>query len=99
MTGEWSDKLVDHKDGVKTNDKWGNLRLATKSQNSMNAKLRSDNTSGCKGVYKCKDGRFKVGITAHSIGYSLGYFDTFEEAVKARREGEKKYHGEFARAK
>lgn len=99
MTGEWPTILIDHKDGNKINNKWENLRLATKSQNGMNAKLRVDNTSGCKGVYRHKpSGKWHVRIHANNVAYSLGYFATYEEAVAARREAEIKYHGEFARA-
>ena len=45
------EKLVDHIDGDKTNNKIDNLRLATNSQNGMNrVSLAINNTSGATGV-------------------------------------------------
>ena len=51
MTGEWPKHQIDHVDGTKTNNRWSNLREATQSQNQQNAKRRSDNKSGFKGVH------------------------------------------------
>lgn len=98
VTGTFPSRFIDHIDGNKNNNKWKNLRLATKSQNGMNVKLRNSNTSGCKGIHRCNNGRWRARINANSIVYNLGYFATYEEAVAARREAEIKYHGEFARA-
>src|SRR6266496_1156312 len=53
MTGEWPKNLVDHKDSVKDNNKWENLREATYSQNRQNVKIGKNNLIGLKGVYKC----------------------------------------------
>jgi len=43
-------KFVDHIDGNKKNNRIENLREATKSQNAMNQKVSTRNTSGIKGV-------------------------------------------------
>ena len=51
MTGEWPDEEIDHKDTHILNNKWGNLRKATKLQNRQNMSFRKkQNTSGYKGV-------------------------------------------------
>ena len=50
MTGEWPEHQVDHRDGVKTNNKWWNLRPATVAEQGQNLGLKSCNTSGFMGV-------------------------------------------------
>jgi hypothetical protein len=45
---------VDHINGNALDNRRENLRVCTRSQNAMNKKLRSDSTTGYKGVYKCK---------------------------------------------
>lgn len=60
-----------------------NCRWATKEEQSRNQRVRKDNMSGAKGVYKIHEtGKY----TAH---FSLGVFDTFEEAKEAREQAEK----------
>lgn len=51
MTGTWPVALIDHEDRDRRNNRWKNLRPATRSQNAANSKLRKDNKSGLKGVY------------------------------------------------
>ena len=92
------ENLVDHKYGDKSNNKIKDLRLANNSQNGANhIKLRSDNTSGVTGVYWCKTRKkwvaaIKVNGKRKQLG---GYFINKEDAIKARKEGEIKYFGDF----
>ncbi len=53
------------------------------------------NTSGHRGVYPLKNGRFRAALTFRNRRYDLGTHATFEEAVTARLEGERLYYGEF----
>ena len=91
------EKLVDHIDGDKINNKINNLRLATKSQNNMNRSiLGSNNNSGYTGVgWNKKDKKWSARITIDGVRKFLGYFINIEDAIKARKEGEIKYFGEF----
>ena len=90
-------KLVDHIDGDKTNNKIDNLRLATNTQNLMNrVNLPSNNTSGVIGVcWEKRPKKWKASITINGKAIGLGYFINKEDAIKARKEGEIKYFGEF----
>ena len=50
VTGEYPKGDLDHIDGNKQNNSFSNLREATRSQNCMNRKKASNNTTGYKGV-------------------------------------------------
>lgn len=96
MTGEWPEHEIDHKDGDPTNDRWSNLRSATKSQNCMNRGRRSDNISGYKGVTPMYS-KWQARIVVNGERRSLGCFDSPELAAAAYRLAANKLHGEFAR--
>lgn len=49
MTGE-SPKSIDHINRNKADNRWENLRTSTQSQQLYNTGIRSDNTSGVRGV-------------------------------------------------
>lgn len=90
------DVLVDHADWNKKDNRKSNLRIATKSQNNINIKRKSNNTSGYPGVRLTKNGKYTASISLNGTRYHLGTFSNFESAVKARHEAEKKYHGKWS---
>lgn len=97
VTGEWPDNEIDHKDKVRSNNIFLNLRPATNSQQRMNSKLRSDNTSGIKGVSWRKDTKkWCVQIWVNNKKYNKGSYSTIEEAKAVYEEAAKQFHGEFA---
>lgn len=99
MTGSYPNQLIDHIDGDKTNNKWNNLRSVTYSQNGMNSKHRSSNTSGSKGVSFCKQyGKWEAYIWRDNKKHNLGYYDDKSSAAAAYAEASKEMHGEYARA-
>lgn len=90
--------VVDHKDTNPLNDKWDNLRLATRAQNSHNRSVGSTNTSGVKGVYWDKiQGKWRARITSKGKLLYSAYFDDLSVAAQAISEKRKELHGEFAR--
>lgn len=99
MTDEWPTRGmdIDHIDGNRANNAWLNLRPATRSQNNMNAGVRADNRSGFKGVgFHVASGLWYARVTVSRRVISLGYHKSFEAAVAARIEGEKRHFGKFS---
>ena len=89
---------IDHKDCNPRNNQISNLRPATRSQNAMNCKVRSNNKSGYKGVIWRKDlQKWQAYITVNRKRIHLGFFDDPKEAYAAYCKAARKYHGEFAR--
>lgn len=90
---------IDHIDGDGLNNRRRNLRTATPSQNSMNRGKRTDNTSGYKGVHKCKrSGRFQAYITAKGARRHLGWFSNAEDAYASYLRASADVHGDYGRA-
>lgn len=94
--GEFPNGAIDHIDGNRANNALPNLRLATISQNGFNSKLRTDNTSGCKGVTWVKaENRWKARAHLNGKEFSLGRHVRYEDAVAAYEEFAKEHHGDF----
>jgi hypothetical protein len=90
--------LVDHRNGDGLDNRRNNLRMASRSQNNANARLRSTNRSGFKGVtLDRRIGRWNARIYVNKQGRSLGYFATAEEAARAYDAAAIEVFGEFAR--
>jgi hypothetical protein len=94
MTGKFPEQEIDHIDGDGTNNRWENLREATRAQN--NANCRGYNKCGIKGVYQ--RGPSWIAQISPNGGRSihLGCFRTPEEAHAAYLAAAHKYFGEFA---
>lgn len=90
---------VDHAHGKKSrhDNRKENLRIATHSENQMNQPVYSNNTSGATGVYKGKRGHgWYATISCGGKTVYLGQYDTFEEALKKRKDAEEKYFGNWS---
>lgn len=98
VTGEWPASIIDHKNMDRADNRWENLRLATKSTNAANSKLRVDNTSGHKGIHFLDWlGKWVVYVGSRPNNYVGVYFE-LSDAIRARDEASRKRYGEFARA-
>jgi hypothetical protein len=100
MTDEPLPPRLDHKDLDGTNNIWENIRAATGSQNIANQGLRSNNTSGSKGVgYNARTDKWFSQIRVNYKLIHLGTFADFRDAEAAYATAASKYFGEFARTK
>lgn len=88
---------VDHINHNPLDNRKCNLRLTTNQQNNMNKGLQSNNTSGVTGVVWDKSrNRWLASIKVNGKNIFLGRFTNFEDTVKARKEAEEKYFGEYS---
>jgi hypothetical protein len=100
VTGEWPEHEVDHRDVNQGNNRWDNLRLATRSQNKANMAAPVTNTSGVKGVYwdaaRCK---WVASIRVDGKKRMLGRFpaDQKDVAASTYQAAARHHFGEFAR--
>ncbi len=95
--GEWPVGAIDHANRDPSDNRIANLRLATQAQNLQNASLRSDNTSGVKGVYWIKkEQKWGAYININKKPRRLGAFASKEDAITARQAAARKHFGEFA---
>lgn len=94
--GDWPDGAIDHINGIKSDNRIENLRLATVSQNQHNRGLQVNNTSGYKGVsFHKQTGKWRSVIWKGGKRLSLGlYFDP-KDAHLAYSCACVRYHGEF----
>ena len=89
-------EIRDHRNGNGLDNRISNLRHATPSQNNYNTRLRSDNSSGIKGVsFHIRDQRWVARIQSEGHSYYKSSED--KEVVEAWvREKREELHGEFA---
>jgi hypothetical protein len=98
--GTFPEKVIDHIDHDRTNNRIDNLREANIHVNSKNKTLYHTNKSGYPGVDRHGD-NWKARIGVNGTKVLLGVFSTFEEAVAAKKAGEKllAYHNNHGNRK
>lgn len=93
-------KEIDHKDGNGLNNQINNLRFVTLSQNRLNARIRSDNTSGYKGVgfhKACQKWVARGKLNGKDI--HIGLFKNKNEAIEAVTKFADEHYKEFKKLK
>ena len=91
--GEWPGREIDHINGGKDDNRLDNLREVTHQENAQNFKKQRGNTSGATGVYwKKGNGKWcaQIGLNLGTI--YLGLYDSFFDAVCARKSAELKHN-------
>lgn len=87
---------IDHKNHITNDNRKENLRIVTREQNQANAKLRIDNTSGCKGVYYSNTFNCWVAsIQVNKKQYSKKFLDK-DKAIEYRKFLEEKYQKQYS---
>jgi hypothetical protein len=89
-------KVVDHKNGNRTDNSILNLRWATVSENSQNKKKKSYTSSRYFGVAKART-KWQASICHNGKKHYLGRFEKEDDAAKAYNEKARELFGEFAK--
>jgi hypothetical protein len=93
MTGKWPEAYVDHINHVRTDNRWENLRIASRADNMRNASRYVSNSSGHHGVsWKPRDKIWVARICVDGRNIHIGSFRDIESAVVARKAAER-MHG------
>jgi len=101
MTGAWPERQIDHINGVKTDNRWANLRQVTPSENCQNKpRARSDSQNGLMGVRKTakKNGRWngkwcaRIAVPGGKRISLKGSYATPEEAHAVYLEAKRRLH-------
>ena len=84
---------VDHFNRNKKDNRKENLKSVTPQHNNWNRGINQNNKSGVTGVRWNKEAQKWI---AYIMRKHLGTFNSFEDAVKARKRAEQKYFGEYS---
>lgn len=100
MTGQFPSHDIDHINRDRSDNRWENLRPATRSQNCFNKAMISTNTSGVKGVYwHKKNKKWTVYVQINQKYTYLGIYEDIELAELIANEARVKYYGDFIKSK
>lgn len=92
MTGEWPKNQGDHKNRIRNDNRWENLRDADRAQQQYNRIMK--NKTGYKGV-QLINGWYIARIKVNKTRIHLGTFNTVEEAANAYSKAADWIAGEF----
>ena len=89
--GYWPEK-TDHINGICTDNRIKNLRDVDSAENNKNMAKASNNTSGVTGVdWHKQNQKWRAQIRIDNRRMHIGCFESFNDAVQARKDAEKKY--------
>lgn len=68
-----------------------NCRWATMTEQAHNKRPNHNNKTGVSGVYRRRSGTYRVTIGVGGKNLRIGYFESIDDAILARKEAELKY--------
>lgn len=90
-------QYVDHINGNTLDNRKENLRICSYSENQMNRKIVSNNSSGHRGIsYEKRTGLWTARVKFKGKSKWLGRFQSKDDAISVYRESARKLFGEFA---
>jgi hypothetical protein len=96
--GAWPEDQVDHANGVRTDNRWANLRAADIFQNNRNVRSAAGSSSKYLGVcWESRRNRWRSVIKIARKQIHLGTFKLEDDAARAYDAAAQHHYGEFAR--
>ncbi|WP_186390558.1 HNH endonuclease [Citrobacter freundii] len=97
MTKEYpgDDELVDHINGITSDNRWCNLRIVSHEENMQNMRkpMVSNKSSGLLGVSWCSSvKKWRAEISIKGVSKYLGVYSSKEEAHRIYLEAKRKLH-------
>ena len=93
VTGEVPPEFLDHKNGKRTDNRFKNLRVVTKSGNQQNMRTaRRDSSTGILGVMPGRMGKWRAEIRVGGKSKYLGEFKSKKEARAAYVAAKREFH-------
>ncbi|WFL66414.1 HNH endonuclease [Pantoea sp. X85] len=90
--------MIDHINGIRSDNRMGNLRACDLFSNMWNMKRSVRNKSGVKGVsWNSQISKWKAQITIRKKCIHLGYYEDLELASLVASEAREKLHNNFTR--
>lgn len=89
-TGRWPAEQIDHINGIRTDNRFDNLREVSNVENGRNQQLKASNTSGVNGVRQ-RGNRWLAEIVVDGARITLGSFHTQDAAAAARSAANARY--------
>lgn len=89
-----SPQIIDHINGIRTDNRLCNLRSVSSLENGRNVGLSSRNRTGVPGVWfdaSRGHGKWRARIVVNDTHISLGSHANIEDAIAAKRAAERKY--------
>lgn len=88
---------TDHINHNRSDNRKQNLRAVSEKENKMNHPIYANNKSGVAGVWwdSCRK-KWAASINEKGAYHYLGRFDSFDDAVAARKAAEERYFGEYS---
>lgn len=91
-TSSWPVEQIDHINGVRSDNRIVNLREATNAENGRNQRLHVTNRSGCPGVsWHSTNRAWQAKIRFDNKHRHIGYFQTKDAAIAARKAAEREF--------
>lgn len=91
-----SDKVVDHINHDKTDNRKSNLRICTRQENNRNRRLAKNNISNTTGVYYNKEiQKWIAYIMVDKEQKYLGSFDNIDDAIRVRGKAQSNIFQEY----
>jgi len=98
MTGEWPPADSDHENTIKRDNSWGNLREATRQQNSFNRGANCNSATGLKMIcWHKRDRQYRVQTNIDGKKRHFGGYKNLSDAIDVAAQVMITFHRDYAR--